>query len=101
MRLSGHCLLRPGWKLGRPGSLNSEMELLLAEIGKLGGTTRRLPSARAIPAALRELVEAETIRKAMVWETPELQPLGVADSICALWEWRLCRERCPTTVGGV
>jgi L-lactate dehydrogenase complex protein LldG len=66
------------------GEPNSEIELLLAEIDKLGGKTRRLASARAIPVALRELVEAETIRKAMVWETPELRRLGVADSLRVL-----------------
>jgi L-lactate dehydrogenase complex protein LldG len=68
----------------RAGELASEIDLLLGEIGKLGGVTRRLPSARSIPAALRELVEAETIRKAMVWNTPELRQLGVADSLRAL-----------------
>jgi L-lactate utilization protein LutC len=63
------------------GEPSREMELLLSEIGKLGGMARRLPSASAIPAALRELVEAESIKKAMVWETPELQALGVADCL--------------------
>ena len=61
----------------RAGEPNSELEMLLAEIGKLGGVTRQLHSARGVSAALRELVEAETIRKAMVWETPELDKLVV------------------------
>ena len=68
----------------RAGEPNSELEMLLAEIGKLGGVTRQLHSARGVSAALRELVEAETIRKAMVWETPELDKLGIADSLRAL-----------------
>ena len=66
------------------GDDQSEMELLLGEIAKVGGVTRRLHSARSIPAALRELVEAEAIHRATVWETPELQRLGVADSLRAL-----------------
>jgi L-lactate dehydrogenase complex protein LldG len=66
------------------GTIASEIDSLLGEIRSLGGTTRRLPSARAISAALRELVEAEAIKKAMVWETPELHQLGVADSLRAL-----------------
>jgi L-lactate dehydrogenase complex protein LldG len=61
-----------------------EIDLLLDEISKLGGITRRLPSARAVPAALRELVEAEKIRKAMVWNTPELQAAKVAENLRAL-----------------
>lgn len=63
------------------GSTDSEIELLLAEIGKLGGVPRRLPSAQAMHAALRELVETEAVTKAMVWETPELNKLDVADSL--------------------
>jgi L-lactate dehydrogenase complex protein LldG len=66
------------------GDPESEMTLLLAEITKLGGRTRRLPSARALSPALRELVEAESIHKALVWETPELKKLGVAESLRAL-----------------
>jgi len=63
------------------GDADSEIELLMTEIGKLGGVPRRLPSAQALHTALRELVVAEAIGKAMVWETPELEKLGVADSL--------------------
>ena len=68
----------------RLGEINGEVEALLAEIRGLGGLTRRLPSARAVPANLRELVETENIKKAMVWCTPELQKLGIADSLRGL-----------------
>jgi L-lactate dehydrogenase complex protein LldG len=71
----------PAREAGEP---EDEMNQLFAEIGKLGGTARRLPSSRTIPAALRELVEAEAVRKAMVWETPELRGLGIADSLRGL-----------------
>ena len=66
------------------GDAESELRLLLGEIDKLGGSTRRLASASALPAALRELVQAEAIHKATAWETPELKRLGVAEELRAL-----------------
>jgi len=63
-----------------PGDLNSELDLLLSEIGQLGSGTRRIKS-RQIKAALEELVKAEGIKKAALWETQDLQSLGVAESL--------------------
>ncbi len=63
------------------GDTTSEIDLLMSEIDKVGGVTRRLSSGQALRSSLRELVEAEGIKKAMVWETPELEKLGVLDSL--------------------
>jgi L-lactate dehydrogenase complex protein LldG len=63
-----------------PGSLDSEIEMLLSEISKLGGETRRIKSQQ-VKAALEELVKAESIKKATLWETQDLQSWGVAESL--------------------
>ncbi len=63
-----------------PGDVNSEIELLLSEISKLGGGTRRIKSQQ-VKAALEALVEAEGIEKATLWETQDFQLLGVAESL--------------------
>ncbi len=63
---------------------NREMEMLLSEINKLSGVTRRLSGKNEIDSALRELVRTEEIKKATLWATRELQDLGVADSLGAL-----------------
>ena len=67
-----------------PGDTSTEMEMLLGEIGKLGGQTRRFARGDEIQSALAELVEAEEIKKATVWGTAELAELGVADSLGGL-----------------
>jgi L-lactate dehydrogenase complex protein LldG len=62
-----------------PGDTGAEVEMLLDEIGKLGGQTRRLTRREEIPSALAELVKAEEIRKATLWEVAELAELGLTD----------------------
>ena len=66
-----------------PGSADDEITLLLAEIGKLGGRTRRL-DADDLKDALAELVQVETIRRATLWQTTELQALGVSEILAGL-----------------
>ena len=61
-----------------PGSVDDEITLLLGEIDKLGGRTRRLEIGH-LRDALVELIQAEMIRKATLWRTTELQALGVPD----------------------
>ena len=61
-----------------PGSADDEITLLLDEICKLGGRTRRL-DADGLRDALVELIQVETIRKATLWQTVELQALGVSE----------------------
>jgi len=66
-----------------PGSQDAEIDLLLAEIARLGGQAQRM-SAGEISGGLAELVRREEIRKAMLWETPALQAWGVAEILAGL-----------------
>lgn len=66
-----------------PGSQDAEIDLLIAEIARLGGQAQRM-SAGEISRGLGELVSREGIRKAMLWETPPLQAWGVAEILAGL-----------------
>ncbi len=66
-----------------PGDANAEIDLLLGEIRKLGGTTSRL-SAQDVKQALGELVRAEGVKKATLWQSGELQELRMAETLEAL-----------------
>jgi L-lactate dehydrogenase complex protein LldG len=66
-----------------PGSAGDEITMLLDEISKLGGRTRRL-DADGLKDALAELMRIETIRKATLWQTTELQALGVSEILAGL-----------------
>ena len=57
--------------------------MLLDEISKLGGRTRRL-DADGFKYALVELVQVEAIRRATLWQTTELQALGVSEILAGL-----------------
>ena len=61
----------------------SEVAMLLAEITKLGGTTRAL-AARDLRTALAELVRDEAVHRAAVWQTPELRALGLEAILASL-----------------
>ena len=65
------------------GSPKAELDMLLAEIGKLGGETRKLAPG-ALAGALAELVREEGIRKATLWQTPELKALGIEECLVGL-----------------
>ncbi len=71
----------PGRVAPRPaGAPEAEMASLLSEIGKLGGKTQQmLPDC--LPEAVGALVREEGVRKATLWQTPELQALGVAGAL--------------------
>ncbi len=60
---------------------DAELELttFFSEVEKLGGTTKRLQNKADLEAALRELVAAESIKKATVWQTTELKEWGVEE----------------------
>ena len=66
------------------GDIDSEIALLLSEIEKLGGVTRRIGSIDELRIALEELVKKEEIAKATMWETRELRELGLAEILTAL-----------------
>jgi L-lactate dehydrogenase complex protein LldG len=61
------------------GDIESELALLFTEVEKLGGKTQRLENKADLEAALRALVAAESIKKATVWQTAQLQEWGVED----------------------
>ena len=67
-----------------PGDPEAEIGQLLAEIGKLNGTTRRLANRDEFRTALAELVKTEDVKKATLWTTPDLVKWGVAASLEAL-----------------
>jgi L-lactate dehydrogenase complex protein LldG len=66
------------------GDQGAEIGQLLAEIETLSGVTRRLASRDALPLALAELVEAEDVKKATLWSTPDLALWGVAETLRTL-----------------
>jgi L-lactate dehydrogenase complex protein LldG len=65
------------------GSADAEIDRLLSEVSALTGVTRRL-SGGEIDAALQELVESQSVRKATLWNTLRLGQLGVAARLSAL-----------------
>lgn len=67
----------------QPGDPTAELGMLLDEIGKVGGKTLILPEG-GLGDALAALVEAEGIKKAMCWQTPALQALGVERILAGL-----------------
>lgn len=57
-----------------------EMRCLLSEIGKLGGKTRQI-SSDGLADAFETLVRAEGVRRATLWQTPDLQARGADDML--------------------
>jgi L-lactate dehydrogenase complex protein LldG len=66
------------------GDVNSEMDMLLAEIGKLGGVTRRIKDTPDLKTAFEELVKTEDVKKATLWQTHELKDLCVVEILASL-----------------
>ncbi len=66
------------------GDVNTEITLLLDEIEKLSGQTARLSQKDELNDRLRELVRTENIKAATLWQTPELQALGLPEALTAL-----------------
>jgi L-lactate dehydrogenase complex protein LldG len=56
--------------------VDAEIDLLLKEINGLSGVASRV-AAETIGAALRQLVEKESIRRAPLWSTARLGALGI------------------------
>jgi L-lactate dehydrogenase complex protein LldG len=63
------------------GDVEAELSAFFSEVEKLGGKTRRIAELADLAKALRELVEAEGIKKATVWQTAELKAWGVEDTL--------------------
>jgi L-lactate dehydrogenase complex protein LldG len=65
------------------GAPEAELDLLLGEIGKLGGKTQKL-AREGLGQALAGLVRAEGVIKATLWQTPELKALGIEACLAGL-----------------
>ncbi len=65
------------------GDPRAEIEMLFAEITKLGGNCARV-APRELHAALANLIREHAIKKATLWETPELAELGIAQRLTEL-----------------
>ena len=66
-----------------PGSRDAEIALLLAEIANVGATARRVRDDE-LDAALRALIDAEQIKSAALWATPNLARWRIAERLRAL-----------------
>ncbi len=63
------------------GDTEAELASFLSEVDKFGGKTKRLKNKTDFKTALRELVATEAIKKATVWQTAELNKLGVEKAL--------------------
>jgi L-lactate dehydrogenase complex protein LldG len=61
--------------------VEAELSAFFCEVEKLGGKVRRITELADLSGALKELVEAEGIKKATVWQTAELKELGIEDAL--------------------
>ncbi|MCX7838074.1 MAG: lactate utilization protein [Anaerolineae bacterium] len=67
-----------------PGDANARVAATLAAIERVSGKTRRIQNPIELSSALAELVRAENIRKATLWENQFLRELGIANILSAL-----------------
>jgi L-lactate dehydrogenase complex protein LldG len=67
-----------------PGDAHAELDLLLDEIGKLGGKTRRISNRNELQEAVEELVRSEQVKRATLWDTSELRELCIANTMTQL-----------------
>lgn len=75
---------RPAIHAGRQQeSIESETENFLNEIKKLSGVGRSLLPAD-IDSELKTLVKEQNIRRASVWETPQIRQLGITEILNSL-----------------
>jgi L-lactate dehydrogenase complex protein LldG len=63
-----------------PESREAEIDRLLSEVSALTGVTRRI-SGGEIDAALQELVQSQSVRKATLWSTSRLEQLGLVSRL--------------------
>ena len=67
-----------------PGDADARVAAALAAIEYVGGKTRRVTSKDELRSALADLVSAEHVKKAMVWENQELKELGIVEMLSQL-----------------
>jgi L-lactate dehydrogenase complex protein LldG len=59
------------------GDAASEIDLLLAEIRKLGGRAQRIAGREELNQALCKLIRDENVKQVTLWQTRELKDLGL------------------------
>lgn len=62
------------------GSLDAEIGMFLDEVSKLGGATYRI-TREQVWGRLEDLVTDEAVKKATLWQTPDLEELGIAEML--------------------
>lgn len=67
-----------------PGDANVRVAATLAAIERVSGKTQRIESRSKLVHALTELVRAEHVRKAVLWENQFLRELGIANILSEL-----------------
>jgi len=67
-----------------PGDTAARTTATLTAVEYVGGKTRRVTTQDELRSALAELVRAEHVKKAMVWENQELEELGIAEMLSQL-----------------
>jgi L-lactate dehydrogenase complex protein LldG len=67
-----------------PGDVDAYIAATLAAIESVSGKTLRVKSKDALRNALAELVNAEHVKKAMVWNNRELKELGIVEMLAQL-----------------
>jgi len=66
------------------GDSTARVAATLAAIDYVSGKTRRVKNKVELQNALAELVSAERVKKALVWENRELRELGIAEMLSQL-----------------
>jgi L-lactate dehydrogenase complex protein LldG len=66
------------------GDADIEIDLLLAEIGRLSGKAQRITGHEELHAALGDLVRSERVNKVTLWHTRELAELGLEGEFASL-----------------
>ncbi|MFN8498974.1 MAG: LUD domain-containing protein [Anaerolineae bacterium] len=66
------------------GDSDANVDAVLSELEKVGATPRHIGRREAFHAALGALVAAESVKRAVLWDTEEIHALGIADTLAGL-----------------
>ena len=66
------------------GNAEAEIDLLLAEIGKLGGRAQRIVGREELRLCLSNLVRDENVKKVTLWQTRELKEFDLEGEFASL-----------------
>ena len=66
------------------GEVNAEIDLLIAEIGKLGGRAQRVAGHEELRLALCNLVRDESVKKVALWPSSDLKDFDLENTLASL-----------------